>query len=41
MKLLGEAEIDDLTTVMEKLIRTYTEDIVPIAVETAQGLVSD
>ena len=38
--VIRETENDDLTGVMQKLIYTYGEDIIPIAVEITQHLVS-
>ncbi len=37
--MIKDTENDDLTSVMEKLITTFMDQIVPIAVEVAQGLV--
>jgi hypothetical protein len=38
LKLISETENDDLTTVVQKLIATYTVQIVPVAQEIAQNL---
>lgn len=43
MELLGiirETENDDLTSVMQKIVCVYTEQLMPIAVEICQHLVS-
>lgn len=39
LKIIRETENDDLTTVMQKIVCTYTEQLVPIAVEICQHLV--
>jgi hypothetical protein len=39
LELIGKTEQDDLTAVMDQLIDRYMEEIVPIAVQVASGLV--
>lgn len=38
LKLISQTENDDLTSVMQKMIEEFMDQIIPIAVETAQGL---
>lgn len=40
LNIIRETENDDLTSVMQKLVCTYTEQLMPIAVEICQHLVS-
>ena len=39
LKIIRETENDDLTTVMQKIVCTYTEQLVPVAVDICQHLV--
>nr|CAD7442736.1 unnamed protein product [Timema bartmani] len=39
LKIIRETENDDLTSVMQKIVCTYTEQLMPIAVEMCQHLV--
>merc|ERR1719232_421022 len=39
LKIIRETENDDLTTVMRKIVCTYTEQLVPVAVDICQHLV--
>ena len=39
LNIIRETENDDLTTVMQKLVCTYPEQLMPIAVEICQHLV--
>ena len=39
LKIIRETENDDLTTVMQKIVSTYTEQLVPLAVDICQHLV--
>lgn len=40
LNIIRETENDDLTSVMQKLVCTYTEQLTPIAVEMCTHLVS-
>lgn len=40
LKIIREIENDDLTSVMQKLVCTYDQQLAPIAVEMTQHLVS-
>ena len=40
LAVIRETENDDLTNVMQKLVCTYAEDIIPLAVEITTQLVS-
>jgi len=39
LKIIRETENDDLTSVMQKIVCTYTEQLVPVAVDICQHLV--
>jgi hypothetical protein len=39
LTIIRETENDDLTSVMQKIVYTYTEQLMPIAVEICQHLV--
>jgi hypothetical protein len=39
LKIIRETENDDLTNVMQKIVCTYTEQLVPVAVDICQHLV--
>merc|ERR1711971_800400 len=39
LKIIRETENDDLTTVMQKIVCTYTEQLVPVAVDICQHMV--
>lgn len=40
LAIVRETENDDLTTVIQKIVYTYSEQLMPIAVEICQHLVS-
>ena len=40
LKVIRETENDDLTGTMQRLVCTYVEDVIPIAVEMMSHLVS-
>ena len=40
LNIIRETENDDLTTVLQKIVCTYTQQLMPIAVEICQHLVS-
>ena len=39
LKIIRETENDDLTSVMQKIVCTYTDQLVPVAVDICQHLV--
>jgi hypothetical protein len=39
LNIIRETENDDLTSVMQKIVCTYTEQLVPVAVDICQHLV--
>jgi hypothetical protein len=39
LTIIRETENDDLTSVMQKIVCTYTEELMPIAAEICQHLV--
>ena len=39
LKIIRETENDDLTTVMQKIVCSYTEDLMPVAVQMCMELV--
>jgi hypothetical protein len=39
LSIIRQTENDDLTSVMQKIVCTYTEQLMPIAVEICQHLV--
>ena len=41
LNVIRETENDDLTGVMQKLVCTYVEEVIPIAVEMMSHLVSE
>lgn len=40
LNIIRETENDELTTVMQKIVSTYTEQLMPVAVEICQHLVT-
>ena len=40
LKIIGETESDDLTSVMQKIVCVYQEQIAPLALEICTHLVS-
>lgn len=40
LTLIRETENDDLTTVLQKFVCTYVEEVIPLAVEISSHLVS-
>ena len=39
LKIIRETENDDLTTVMQKIVCSYTEELIPVAVQMCLELV--